>query len=310
MTSLQTVLSRLITSALFAAVLSGTWDAWWHGAFGRETFWSPPHIFLYTSVLVAISAGIYGWYKLREKIWKRLAIVLSLIIIAAPFDELWHRIFGVENISSPLIIWSPPHLILILAIAFSFIALLPIIRHDKDALAKQFFISIALAGSFNLLMFLSEPIFPTGPWQLLGFWGTGIISTFFVSTLLFTRRRLTGFAGATLVTIFIILANSIGFGERMAANVNIAPHDHAPTWLLVFSFLISAVFIDISDRLSIYWQGAIAGLLWGGILFGFSSYFFAPEFKYSGVEALIAIGMSLVGGLVSAWFIKRFHPAR
>lgn len=74
-----TFLSRLIIISLFVAVLAGSWDAWWHGAVGRDTLWEPPHLLLYGAIVVAILTGMYGWYKTRQRIWRRLAILLILI---------------------------------------------------------------------------------------------------------------------------------------------------------------------------------------------------------------------------------------
>src|SRR3989344_1568575 len=122
--------ARIIVGSLFAAVAAGTWDVWWHGALGRESFWSPPHLFLYAAVIVGIGTGWYAWHTLRERVWKRMALLLALIPLSAPLDEFWHRLFGVENIASVAIVWSPPHLLLIFGIIGSLIALLPILRQD------------------------------------------------------------------------------------------------------------------------------------------------------------------------------------
>ena len=100
------ILARMVAAALFIVVLAGTWDAWWHGALGRESFWSPPHLLLYSSVIIAVALGLYGFHQFKEKRWRALALVLLLVPLSAPLDEVWHRIFGVEDLSSPLIIWS------------------------------------------------------------------------------------------------------------------------------------------------------------------------------------------------------------
>lgn len=89
-------LVRLIISFLFVAVIAGTWDAWWHGAIGRDSLFEPPHLLLYASTISAVLMGMYGWYTTREKVWKRVVLFLLLIPISAPFDELWHRIFGLS----------------------------------------------------------------------------------------------------------------------------------------------------------------------------------------------------------------------
>ena len=69
------LLARTIASSLFVAVAAGTWDAWWHGAIGRDSFWEPPHLLLYSGVIVAILLGVLGWHITKEKIWKSFKIL-------------------------------------------------------------------------------------------------------------------------------------------------------------------------------------------------------------------------------------------
>jgi len=205
----KTFLSRIVAVALFTSVVAGSWDAWWHSALGRDTFWSPPHILLYLSVVIAVLAGIYGWHKTRERIWAKLALILSAIPLSAPFDELWHRIFGKEPLSSPLIVWNPPHLAIIAAIIASFILLLPIIKREKDAVDRHIIGALAFAGILSLSFFLMGPIEPNGPWKLLGFWGAGVASMVFTGILISARQWLPGIGGATLVVVFLIFLEPV-----------------------------------------------------------------------------------------------------
>lgn len=296
---LTTWLSRIIAVALFTSVIAGSWDAWWHSALGRDTFWSPPHILLYLSIIVAVLTGMYGWHKTRERIWGKLAIILSLIPLSAPFDELWHRIFGKESLSSPLIVWSPPHLAIIAAIIVSFILLLPIIKREKDAVAKHVIGALAFAGILSLSFFLLGPIEPTGPWKLLGFWGAGVAALVFTGVLLSSRQWLPGVGGATLVVVFLIFLDAVGFSAKVAPDVIVPPHDHAPNWLIVFSLLIPALFIDVTKRLPFIIRGGVAGLLMGGIVYAFSSMFFEPIFQYTVFDGAVAIFASLIGGILA-----------
>ena len=306
-TNHQNLLTRFIASALFIAVLAGAWDAWWHGAMGRDTFWEPPHLLLYSAIIVAIAAGIYGWYKTREKIWRWLAIVLALVPISAPFDDLWHRLFGVENISSPLIVWSPPHLVLIGAITASLVGLLPLIRRDKDITAQRFFGGLVLAAILNLFLFLATPVQPTGPYELIGFWGAGIVAFLLVGVFLFASQWMPGVAGATLVAAFFLVINAIGFGEEIAPGVVIQPHDHPPMWLTIFSLLVSVVIIDFTKRKPLWIGGALAGILWSGLLYGFSSIFFKPEFQYIAGDTGIAVFAGLIGGITAGLLVSKFY---
>src|SRR5438045_9701975 len=98
------------------------WDVSWHRIFGRDTFWTTPHLFIYAGVtlwglaaLFATATAMAG-RPIRGKPLVvgplRAAVGIALIgigalvtILAAPFDNLWHVAFGRD-----VDIWSPPHL--------------------------------------------------------------------------------------------------------------------------------------------------------------------------------------------------------
>jgi hypothetical protein len=98
------------------------WDVSWHRVFGRDTFWSAPHLFIYGGValwgiaaLIATASAMAGRPirgrplrvgPLRCEVGLALVGVGALITIAAgPFDNIWHALFGRD-----VDIWSPPHL--------------------------------------------------------------------------------------------------------------------------------------------------------------------------------------------------------
>jgi len=307
---MQKMLSRTIAGFLITAVIAGTWDAWWHGAVGRDSFWEPPHLVLYSAVIVAILLGLYGWHQNREKIWRNLAIVLVLIPVSAPFDEIWHRIFGVEPINSPLIVWSPPHLLITGALTASFIMLLPLLKRDQDKTAKRFLGGFSFAAIISLLFFVAGPLQPTGPWELLGYWGAGIVAALLAGTLLIAQKWLKGFAPATLVALFLIVISSISFGEIFAPGVIIAPHDHPPAFLTIFSYLIPAVVIDLLQQKPLWLRGGLFGFIWSALLYGFSSRFFEPQFQYPFSDAKTAILASLIAGIVAGLIINNFQKQK
>jgi hypothetical protein len=299
------LLARIIVGALFAAVLAGTWDAWWHGAIGRDTPWELPHLFLYAATLCAIFLGVYGWWMYKEKAWKYVAWALLLIPISAPFDELWHRAFGVEDLSSPLIVWSLPHLSLIFALLCSLFLLLPLILKDKDVHARWMYGAIILAGGVSLLSFVLSPVTPTGPWELLGFWGAGLVAFVMIGGLLFAQKKIGGAGIATLVILFVIMLSAMSFGEEVAEDVEIIPHDHPSAWLSVFALLLPAVFLDSARQMKASFRGAIAGGLWAVLLYGFSSQFFEPVYQYGLSSVGVAVVASVGGGFVVGWLIEK-----
>ena len=298
------ILGRLIAISLFTAVLAGTWDAWWHGALGRESFWSPPHLLLYSSVLLAVCLGLYGYFKFKEKRWGTLALVLLLVPLSGPFDELWHRAFGVEDLSSPLIIWSPPHLAIVFSLIASFLLLLSILRKDTKEM-QIVFGSIIFASLHNLLLFVLSPLEPEGAWHLFGFAGAGVVSALMFGVILLAQRWIPS-KGAAVFTSFVALTvSAIGFNEQIAEGVKILPHDHAPPFLMIFSMLAGAVALDLLYSKKEWFKGGIAGFLWAGILYSFAWMFFKPEFVYGMDQAIIAIVSSIVGAAVIGAVISK-----
>jgi hypothetical protein len=98
------------------------WDVSWHRIFGRDTFWSTPHLFIYIGValwgvaaLIATGTAMAGRPirgralavgPFRAELGLALIGVGALVtILAGPFDNLWHSLFGRD-----VDIWSPPHL--------------------------------------------------------------------------------------------------------------------------------------------------------------------------------------------------------
>lgn len=293
----QILMTRIIACALFTAVAAGTWDAWWHVALGRESFWSPPHLLLYSSTIVAICLGIFMWQKTRKSLWRNLAIALGLVPLSAPFDELWHRVFGEEAVNSLLIMWSPPHLVLIGAILASFIFLLPLLKKDPDPQARTLLGALVFASIYNLLLFVIAPFEPLHVHHLLGFWGAGIVSLVLGSVILSSQRWIKGFGAAFLTSLVILALQAINFSEQISTNLNIAPHDHPHSWITVFSLLIPALSIDLLRDKPLWFKGTVWGILWGSIYYGLAGIWFDPQFQYSTAEALQAVISSGIGGM-------------
>ena len=300
------MLARAIIILLFIATLAGAWDIWWHGAIGRDTPWEPPHLLLYAATTAAIVTGLFGWYRHRQKIWRRLALILLLVPLAAPFDEIWHRFFGPETPASVLIIWSPPHLLLTGALFFSFLMLLSHFRKEPDLVSRQVLGAAAFGSMLNLLLFVYSPLDPTGPYHLFGFWGAGVAAFLIIAIMITAQDWLPGFAGATLTTLFVLLIVATNFQtESLVIETGVQPHDHAPGWLITFSYLLMAFVLDWLERKPSWFRGALAGGLWAGTLYGFAYMFFEPQFVYSTSESLIAILMGFGGGWAAGFFLPK-----
>ncbi|HEX6645546.1 MAG TPA: hypothetical protein VF047_00030 [Nitrososphaeraceae archaeon] len=113
----------LVSIGILLAESAGSWDITNHLLNKPETFFSPPHIILYSGITLAlIGATImflhwrsYSTYISTQKGEKNLELDLSIklvisgtcmLILAGPLDFFWHLAFGLDGLLSP------PHLTL------------------------------------------------------------------------------------------------------------------------------------------------------------------------------------------------------
>jgi hypothetical protein len=102
------------------------WDIRWHLLIGRDSFWIAPHVMTYAGVSACalLAFGILAFDTARARsgesvpdgvqyfgltgtrgfhlTWWGIAVT----IVAAPIDDLWHRLYGLD-----VTLWSPPHLL-------------------------------------------------------------------------------------------------------------------------------------------------------------------------------------------------------
>jgi hypothetical protein len=114
-------------------IAGGSWDGAYHDRYIVDTFFSPPHILLYSGMagtmlvgLSALGAVMYEGHTGRE--WVRLLMRRPLLLLpvlanlgflaTGPFDELWHRTFGRDQLTA----WTVPHAILLLNLAGTAVA--------------------------------------------------------------------------------------------------------------------------------------------------------------------------------------------
>src|SRR5262244_1579636 len=125
------------------------WDIQWHVQVGRDSFWIPPHVMTYAGVtLIVLGAfGVLAIDSLRRLVSGRepagadrifgitgtpgfhlAAWGIALAVLAAPIDDLWHRLFGLD-----VTVWSPPHLLGLLGGAINTMACAVIAREAYPA---------------------------------------------------------------------------------------------------------------------------------------------------------------------------------
>lgn len=303
---------RILCATLFLAVASTAVDIWWHGTIGRESLFIPPHIALYATVGLAVILGLFGWFRTRDLVWRRIAIILVAIPVAAPFDDLWHRTFGQESVVSPLIVWSPPHVVLALAMAAAFLLLLPAINRDRDVHGRRLFGVLAWGSILNIAIFLLSPIDPLGPYVVLGPLGALFTALVVTGGLAMAARWLGGVGAALVASLPIALLYAVEFGSVQATSDVVIgpmapPHAHPPLWIVLLAFTGTAAVIDIAGGLRPWIRGVLAGAVYGSAMYWLAQYFFDPEFILSVTTRLTLIGFAVLGGAIGVILGARFR---
>jgi hypothetical protein len=163
-------LKRATLWALLASkIITGwgvQWDIQWHVLIGRDSFWIAPHLMTYAGVSAAVflSFGMLFWETWRgtgdvrvlglsgSRGFQLAAWGMSVTILAAPIDDMWHRLFGID-----VTIWSPPHLMGILGAVINAWACLTIANElypagSRARLAAMILSGATLYGSLHLVV--------------------------------------------------------------------------------------------------------------------------------------------------------------
>jgi hypothetical protein len=188
------------------------WDDAWHTDFGRDTFWSPPHLALYAGVML-FGIGVAFWMlltflqtgslgaTLRQT--PLLVALLGAIVtpISAPIDEFWHTAFGRDAV-----LWSPPHIMGMVGFFALASGALLWVRHLPGQLGRSLttFSTTALLASLLTLVFEYESDVP----QFAVFWYlpvlTGAASLAFTLGTMVSAERWLATKAATLYTVMMI----------------------------------------------------------------------------------------------------------
>lgn len=340
------VAAWLLWYLLFQASLGLAWDIRWHGAVGRDSFWTPPHLLLYTGIALAgllclavvlldtrrYYAGAPGvtarttWTVLRVFHAPLGFIVagsgLAVLLIAAPFDNWWHELYGVD-----VVLWSPFHVMGLLGaviagigVVYVFAALL--VRARREGRAGQPVLGftglewatlLALSGVLNLLLTASQPATTISPTIDLGQVSVltyPLLLCAFFPGLFIVAVRLTGRPGAATALLLLYLLRQIltvafvPWGIRLMVDAyGYAYRSSAPRFslFLAFSaliFLPAALVVDLlaSARRR---QSPTTPRFSGGIVVAMG---------LGAAVTLLAITPRLVGGAGSAALRNQLSP--
>ena len=126
-----------LTFYLMATAVGLGWDRRWHTSHVFNSFYSPPHLFIYTMLALTVGtvAGIMLWPVTRREFGRasiRIPVIrrdipgalalcgagLGVVMLAGLFDDLWHSNFGLDETA-----WSFPHAMLGTGFELTFIGI-------------------------------------------------------------------------------------------------------------------------------------------------------------------------------------------
>jgi hypothetical protein len=228
----------VMTFFLFLAGLGAVWDREWHAYVGRDQFWTPPHMLIYSGVagvgLMALALVLIETFRYRHGaagvndtstvlvLWffhAPLGFVITgfgalLALVAAPLDNYWHELYGID-----IALWAPFHmmgvtggLIGLVGMIYVFAAEAAIDRRSGNTSKRLAGISslewgallvIASLMNFTLTGFLQFPIASVGPLSISTYpLPLVTIATFcFIGAWGLTRRP----GVATSIVLFLLL---------------------------------------------------------------------------------------------------------
>ncbi len=140
------------------AVFATYWDEAWHTDVGRDSAWAAPHVLLYGSVaVVGLGVAVWGFRVLAETRSLRASLGQSPllaaglgalgVLVAAPIDAFWHEASGRDAV-----LWSPPHMLVVLAstaLVLGVLAGLPGRARSLRAMAGVLMLANAVAVVFE-----------------------------------------------------------------------------------------------------------------------------------------------------------------
>lgn len=301
--SVQTLI-RIIVGGFFVSAAALNWDIWWHAAVGTGIFLTPPHLFLIGGVMVIFFCAILGALKTKDSLWKHLACVSSLILIAAPFDQIHHSFSQGGLAISAATFWSPLHLLVFGGLLGGVFLFLPFLEKERDVTARYVLSAVLWGVILDLAFTLMIPFFPLGTYGIIGFWGSGVTTLILVFLLLHAQQTVSRFGAATLATFVFLILHAMSAQIVPVPGLEVPSYANIPNWLLVAAFIATGFLADISTRFKSWFRGLLMGLVFSATLYTFASCFIGPEFRYHMNEALAAIITSLAGGILAGILVE------
>ena len=345
------------------------WDIMWHVRIGRDSFWIPPHVMTYSGVtlIVLASFGVLARDTLRRLLAGRApegtervlglsgtpgfllaSCGIALAVLAAPIDDLWHRLFGID-----VTLWSPPHLLGLVGVTINTLACALVAREAYPAKSWPRYVALVIAltsfyGSLSVgLRPASRLAYLYGG---LWFYAFPILGALFLPPALIGAVHFTGRRSTPIVMVIVALAigtigaNIARIGFEIIQPVSVVQEEIAkdPTspiavshaiarknggtpggvpgeplaWLLSLLPMLLLVALDPRRRpvlATVLYAGGLFAL-WG-LTIGRTPAFqpMMPGLGPTVGALLITIAMGLIGGTAARWLaesLARFEPTR
>ncbi len=239
---------RLAVGASLLLLVGLYFDGWWHGTFGRHSFWIPPHVVVYAGVGVMTGALAARWW--RDRVdgralpagYRVLGIAIALTILAAPVDDFWHRTFGEEAPTSVLAIWSPPHLTGLLSAVGGGLGVLATMVREDPARRLYWWMVGQAAALVGFATFVIIPLEPTGFYRAAGVAGPWIIAILLVGLRLMALSLLR--RPGTVTGIAAVMTPLIVFLTRAPSPASPTPPP-LPPWVIALPAFAGAALLDL-----------------------------------------------------------------
>ena len=298
------------------------WDIQWHLRIGRDSFWIAPHLITYSGVtaIVLASFGVLAWTSWRAlrgerepgmlsvlgvtgtRGWHFAAWAILLTVLAAPIDDLWHRLFGLD-----VTLWSPPHLLGLLGAVLNAAACWVIAREVFPAGSRGREVALVLSGALvtgGLSVALQPSIRMAYVFGGVRFFTYAILGALLLPLGLVVMGRLARWRSAPALAMVTMLA--FGFAGSVVARAGFA-------WLQPQSFIGEEIAKDPTSPIAISHEiarknGTLPGPTLRPLLFMLlgAAVIALANPRRRPVAAAITLGLVLVAGV---WLTLARQPA-
>ena len=177
---------KILTISSLTMVIGGYTDAWWHVHVGRESFWIPPHLVIYSSLLVVLLVFTYLCFNVNMGRSKYGVIIGFLMLLsAAPIDDWWHT-FNPTEVG--LALMSPPHMYFAVGGAIAGLHILKIVAEQTRKYGElRKYLFIHFVAGYLMSMQAIGLIDPSNP-TLLGYLGSALFAAVPAGFYIFARE--------------------------------------------------------------------------------------------------------------------------